>query len=428
MITPVPPAGGLRRLGYLIANSSFVRPRTQEERNVRWMYLNTSMLGVSLGGIASFLPVFLARLGASSSMMGWLNSAPGLIAVATLIPAAAIAERNPDQVKVTVIYAQIIRFFYLLCVIAPSVVPPAYLPVTLVALWTIKTIPETISMPAWTSVMARAVSPERRGRLNGTRWAMLSVVSAISSALFGWLLDLVAFPLNYQLVFLITTLTAMLDPLFFSRVRVPHLEKPQWESSRGPGGLFAAYLGPVLRHKLFLGVLAAITGYRVAVNLASPLFSLYWVNVLKAPDTLLGLRGTVGYAALVIGYLYWGRSANRLGHRKVLTISALGFALYPILTALSPSPGWLLPVAALWGLTVPGLDISLFDMMLGACPQQRQPLFAAVWMMTGNVAMFVGPLMGAALADATTLRTALLIAGVLHVVATLPFARLPKDI
>jgi len=188
------------------------------------------------------------------------------------------------------------------------------------------------------------------------------------------------------------------------------------------------YWRPVFQHKPFMAFMAATITYRIALNFPVALFSLYWVNVLHVPDTLIGLRGTVGNAALVIGYIYWGRSANRLTHRKVLFIGAITYALYPVLTALSPSGIWLLPVAALWGLAAAGIDIGLFDLMLSTWPSKRQPLFAAAWSMAVNAVVFVAPLLGAALANRTTLATALVVAGIAQVVTTIPFLKLPKDV
>jgi MFS family permease len=257
---------------------------------------------------------------------------------------------------------------------------------------------------------------------------MLSLVSAVSSAFFGWLLDRVAFPLNYQIVFSISFVLAWLDPYFFSKIVVPPLERPQLSASRNLARRFGEYFKPVVQSRTFLRFLAATTLYRVALNMPAPLFSLFWVNDLQAPDTLIGLRGTVGNMALMLGYLFWGRSAGRMGHRRVLTLAACGYALYPVLTALSPSPEWLLPVAAVWGLTVSGLDVGLFDLMLSSCPEKRQPLYISVQQMTANGAIFAGPLIGAALSNVTSTGTALIIAGIAQVVTTIPFVLLPKDV
>ena len=62
-----------------LRESPLVRPRTRDERNARLLYISTALVGVPLGGIVSFLPVFLARLGASPSLIGWFTSAPALL-------------------------------------------------------------------------------------------------------------------------------------------------------------------------------------------------------------------------------------------------------------------------------------------------------------------------------------------------------------
>jgi MFS family permease len=424
----ISPARIARHLADGVRHSTLLHPQDQDDRNTRLLYLNTAMVGVASGGIMAFLSIFMARLGAGPTLLSWLTSAPALLAIIALVPGAVIAERNPDQVRVRVRAAQLVRGSYLLCAAAPFVVPAPYLPLVLVVIWTIKTLPDAVAITAWTAVVARAVSPERRARLNGTRWALLSLVSAASSAFFGWLLDSIAFPLNYQLVFLLSAVLAGLDPYFFSFIRVPPSPPPALPP-RGPLLPRAyAYFRPVVLYRPFVVFLAATLLYRVALNMPAPLFSLFWVKSLQASDMLIGLRGTVGNAALVVGYLFWGRSANRLGHRKVLTLCALAYALYPVLTALSPSAIWLLPVACLWGLAAGGIDVGLFDLMLASCPQERQPLFAAVWSMVANSAVFVGPLLGAAISGATSISTALIVAGVLQVLATIPFLALPGDV
>jgi MFS family permease len=420
--------GRIRQARSSISRSVLLMPRNQEERNARLLLCNTAMLGVPMGGIAAFMPVFLARLGASSTLVGWLTSAPGLIMVLFLIPGAMLSERSTDQVRVRTKYARLARMPFLLCALAPFVIPVEHLPLALVLIWAVKTIPEAVAMPAWTAVIARAISPARRAQLNGARWALLSVASAISSAVFGWMLDSMVFPLNYQVVFMISFAAAGLDPYFFSFIKIEPSERAALKPSRNVLSSFREYFQPVLQHRPFLVFLASTVLYRLALNAPAPLFSLFWVNELQATDTLIGLRGTVGHAALVVGYMFWGRSANRLGHRRVLTLCALGFAAYPIMTGLSPTAIWILPAAAVWGLTAAGLDIGLFDLMLASCPNQRQPLFAAVWSMVANTAIFVGPLLGAALSNSTSLGFALIIAGVAQVVTTIPFRYLPHDV
>ncbi len=409
-----------------LTSSPLWHPRTPEERNARLLYLNTASIGVPAAGIGAFIAVFMARLGASPAILSWLTSAPAFIAMLALIPGAVIAERNRDQVKVRCNAIRTQRLVFLLCAVLPFFLPGPLLLIPLVVLWAAKTVPESVSTPAWTAVIAHAISPTKRAQVNATRWALLSVVSAVASAFFGWMLDRVAFPLNYQLVFFLSFAFGWLDPLFFAKIQIDLLDLPEVSAAQSLFRRIADYFRPVLAHRPFLVVMALMIPYRFALNLPAPLFSLFWVNTLQAPDTLIGLRGTVGHTALVFGYVFWGRMAKRLGQRRLMAFSALGLALYPIVTGLAPTAAWLLPAAAIWGLTASGIDVGLFEVMLSAMPGQRQPLFAAVWSIIANAAAFAGPLVGAALAQRVGLGTALLVAGGAQVLAIALFIWLPR--
>jgi MFS family permease len=411
-------------------HSRLLHPQTRDDRNEVLFYLNTGMFGFATGGIMAFLPVFLARLGASSTLLGWFNAAPALIATVLLIPGAMIAERSTDQVQVRVRSAYLIKVVYLLVAVIPFAVPPDnyyLLPPILVAVWLLKAFPEAVALPAWTSVMARGFSPRRRARVNGARWAIMSLASAVGSAVFGQLLERIAFPLNYQIVFLISFALSIADPLIFSKVKVDPTAVPQMTAQPYLWARLMEYVRPALSYRPFVRYLLATGLYRITLFLGAPLFSLFWVNELQASDGLLGFRATLGSSALMIGYVVWGHVASRWGHRRVLFVGAWGLACYVLVTALSPSALWLLPAAVLWGLSAPGIDLGLFDLMLASCPDERQPLFGAVWSIAANLAMFVGPLLGARLGDWLGMGTALMVVAGVQVLSTAPFLALPRE-
>jgi len=421
---------GWRVMRARLRHSRVLHPQTREDRNELYFYLNTGMFGFATGGIMAFLPVFLARLGASSSALGWLNAAPALLAVVLLIPGAMVAERSTDQVRVRVRSAFLIKVTYLLCGLVPFFVPPErydLLPAILIVIWLLKSFPDSVALPAWTSVMARGFSPRRRARVNAVRWAIMSLASAIGSVLFGQVLERIAFPVNYQVVFLLSFALSVFDPIFFSKVQVDPSTIPQLQERSTPWSRLAEYVRPAFSYRPFVRYLLATGPYRIALQMGAPLFSLFWVNELAATDGLLGFRGMLGSLALVVGYVIWGQMAGRWGHRRVLFVGAVGVAAYVLMTALSPSPWWLLPAAVLWGVSVPGVDLGLFDLMLGACPEERQPLFGAVWSMVASLAMFAGPLIGAWLGAAMGLAPGLMVVAALQLVTTAPFVVLPRD-
>jgi MFS family permease len=425
---------------------------TVEERNYRNLLLSGFWFGPVDGGIFNYLPVFLARLGAPASLISLLASGPAFLGILAYVPGGAYAERHRDLVSLFVRMALIARISYPLIALTPLVLPAAHAPLAIILIWSLAAIPNAIHVPAWTAFMQKAVPPQQRAQLNGARWALLSLTSALCIAVFGYMLDRATFPVGYQIVFLISFVAGVLNLQYFARVQVPPFESAngptypanasfkspaqdngasgserlQRAANPGPAARIAAYLRPFTESRAFVRYNIASLIYRLTLAMPAGLFSIFWVQDLHATDTWIGLRGTAGYATLVVGYVFWGRMTSRIGHRTLLLVCAGSLALYPILTALAPSMSWLLPAAAVWGFTVAGVDIGLFDMLLATCPEGRQPTFAAAAQMFVSVAMTVGPMLGAALAGMTGTRSALLIIGGLQLLGAASFVLLPS--
>ncbi len=403
------------------------RDMSTEDRNYRNLLLSGLWFGPVDGGIYNFLGVFLARLGASAPVVSLLTSGPALLSMLAYIPGGALAERSSNQMQLFVRVTVISRLSYLLIAGLPLLLTGSVLPLAIVLVWTLAAIPNSIGQPAWTSAMAQAVPPSRRATLNGTRWSLMSLLSGASLLVFGLWLDRGPFPLAYQVVFLLSFLAGLLNLYHFSRVVVPpFVPAPRAASSVRLTARLADFLRPLVESKPFVRYNIASIGFRLAIALPAGLYSIYWVNDLQATDSWIGLRGTAGYAALVIGYWFWGRVANRIGHRQLLLVCGATFALYPVVTALAPSVIWLLPAAVLWGFAVSGIDLGLFDMLLAVCPEGKQPRFAAAANTLSSIAITLGPILGAGLAEAITTRGALFVSGALQFAGTFAFLLLPK--
>jgi MFS family permease len=401
---------------------------TVTDRNERNLLLSGAWFGPIDGGIYNYLPIFVARLGAPASITSLLTSGPALLGTLAFIPGGAMAERHADQMKFFVRVAIFGRLSYLLIALLPLLLTGSALPLAIVVVWSLASIPTSLAMPAWTAGMQKAVPPERRARLNGTRWALMSLLSGTSILIYGIWLDKGPFPAAYQIVFLISFAAALLNLYYFYRIQVPPFVPATHDGAHTSAlARLKDFLRPLTESRPFVRYNIAVLGYRLALALPAGLFSIYWVNDLKATDTWIGLRGTAGYAALVVGYFFWGRVANRLGDRTLLLICGGALAFYPILTAAAHSVQWLLPAAVLWGFTASGVDIGLFDMLLAVCPEGKQPRFAAAANTLASVTMTIGPLLGAALAGVLTTRGALYAVGGLQLFATLAFLLLPVN-
>jgi MFS family permease len=405
----------------MLARSALMRgwrspPATVEDRNVRNLIAQTALAGVVQGGIVAFLPVMLARMGASAMTVSLLSSGLALTSIAMAIPSGPIVERQRRLVGWSARYFLLVRGFYVLIALA-AFLPSELAPLVCVLLWGATGIPAAIANNAWYGVLAGAVSPRRRPAVNGARWALLGLVSAICVAIFGRTLDLLAFPAGYQLCFLLSAVAGALQIHYYARLEIPDREPSQSAPASGLRAQVAAVVGPLREGGEFLHYTIGTSILRIGLHLPIGLFSLFWVNELHASDTWIGLRSTVGNVALTVGYYAWGRLANRLGHRRTLGFAGLGLSLYPAMTAASPSVEWLLPAALIWGLFASGIDMSLFEGLLEVCPPERRPEFVAVNTFVANVIAFLAPLLGAWLAGQFGIRPILYVATLFHLAA-----------
>jgi MFS family permease len=387
-----------------------------ERANVRILTGDTAIQGIIQAGIGTFITVFLVRLDSPNWLVGLVAALPALGAMLISLPASRWAAGWTDPVRIVVTTRLWIRLTYLAIAIVPSLLTGLAASYTIAFFWGLQSLPAAITALAWTAVVADIISPARRPMVNGVRWALLSVVTAITGALFGILLDLVAFPVNYQAVFFISFVAGMATLVTFRRLRLPSAGTPTAPPRVSLGVLDLPR--HLRREPAFSRYMVSSFVYRFGLYLPVAVFPIFWVSELHASDTVIGLRTTAGHGMLVVSYLLWGWLAVRRGNRLVLLLSSTGLCLYPIVTALLTDAVWLVPVALLWGLFVSGIDVAFFEALLHTTPLDRRAVFVAIDSTVANAAVFIAPLLGSVLGDAIGLREALVVSGVVSLAGT----------
>jgi len=386
-------SGTLRRLR--------ARPATVEDRNIYWLLLMTGIVGVATGGIITFLPVFLARLGASGVTISLLTSLPALITIFLALPAGVIATRWRRIVAVSALWFYVLRFCYL-AVALVALLQPALVPALVVIIWALSAIPSTIANSVWYDVVGEAISPRRRPMVNGVRWALTGLVSAISVAGFGQLLQALPFPLNYQIVFLISFLSGMANIWCYSRIEVPDREPaPVRESPLAQLTRPAEILQPLVVNRGFRDLSMVTFVMRIGLNLPVGLWSLFWVHNMQASDAWIGWRATIENVAVMLGYYCWGRVASRRHYTVVFAVVTVSLGVNVLVAAhATASTRWILFFCAfLGGFSSPGIDVSLFEWLLDVMPPDERPRYVAVNTVLANVVIFLAPMIGGALAQ-----------------------------
>lgn len=404
---------------------TFLQPATLEQRNIR----NVLVDGIGVGlvsGVATFLSVFLVRLGASSFLVGLLTSMPALTGIVLALPVGRLLERQRNIVPWYSRARVWVLGSYALTGLMPFLFPLSQTPILVIVIWAIATVPQTIVNVAFTVVMGAVAGPDKRYYLMSRRWSILGLTTAVTVALSGWLLERLAFPINYQLVFIGSFVGGLLSFAFSSQINIP--DNDPAEASAGAGhsrrerlreGLLA-----LRENAAFSRFLLSQFVFRCGITLALPIFPLYWVRELNASDAWIGAINTVNSGVLLVAYFLWSSLSRRRGATRVLRICAFGLVLYPLLAGLTHSVAPQPIYAGMGGIFMAGIDLVLFDMLLSTCPPRHTASYVALYQLTTYLATFLAPTLGTAIAAAFGLVPALFVAAGLRLAGAALFVLL----
>lgn len=394
-----------------------------------FIYVQIDAIGIGLvNAAAPFLPVFLTRLGASNFQVGLLTSMPAL----TGLLFGVLVGRFLQSRRNVVPWFSGARFIsvsaYALTGLLSSIVPMPYTVPAILFIWAAVTLPQTMVNVAFSVVMNAVAGPKHRYELMSRRWSILGLTSALTVALVGQVLEWLAFPVNYQLAFGALSVGGLISLMFSSRIKLPENQPPPptsahaslLERARGYARLIRAQPD-------FVAFTAKRFVFLSGIALGTPLFPLYLVREVHAPDKWIGFISTAQTFVLVIGYLFWARQSRRRGARFVLVWTTFGLALYPALVAATPNVLMIAVLSGLAGIFQAGLDLVFFDELMKTVPPEQTATFVSLAQSLQYLSGVVAPLAGTFLADHIGLGGALLVSAALRLAGWAWFAWRPKS-
>ncbi len=165
-------------------------------------------------------------------------------------------------------------------------------------------------------------------------------------------------------------------------------------------------LAEPLRDDNFRKLLVFLASWNFAVNLAAPFFAVYMLVRLGMPMAwVLGLS-VLSQLANVSFFRIWGRMADRIGNRSVLSLSGslfvVSIALWPFTTLperyLLTVP-LLLAIHLLAGISTAGVNLCAGGITLKLAPRGKATAFLATNALTSGLAATVAPILAGLLAD-----------------------------
>lgn len=392
----------------------------QDKQNFRNVQIDA--IGVGIANAASpFLPVFLTYLEASTFQVGLLSSMPAFTGLLLAIPLGRFLQRQANVVKWFSIARLIVIASYALTGLISFFIPRDVLVNSILLIWALATIPQTLVAITFSVVMNAVAGPDRRFELMSKRWSTMGLTTTLAVLLIGQMLDRVIFPLNYQLMFIGLSIGGLISYYYSSHIVLPPTTPPPLQYSHDIRKQIAETKALVWSEKPFLSFMVRRLLVMSGIQLSAPLIPIYLVRVVKASDSWISFITVSQTAILIIGYFVWTRVSRRNGSRTVLLWTTLGISLYPLLLTFTVVPWQIALFAGFAGIFQAGLDLVFFDELMKTVPVEYSAVFVSVAQMAQYLAAIFAPMIGTLLADAISLQAGLIGASVLRFAGFLSF-------
>ena len=407
-------------------NSVSEFPIEVQKRNFRNVQIDA--IGVSISNVAApFLPVFLTRLGASNFQVGLLSSMPGVTGLVLAILVGRFLQTRRRIVPWFSLSRLMVISSYALTGLLTLLIPRNYLVTSTLAIWAIATLPQTALAVAFSVVMNAVAGPEGRYTLLSRRWAIFGLTSVVGTFIVTRVIDRVAFPLNYALMFLGLSLGGLISFYFSNRITLPDQTTPPLSTGQSLKETIRIYLALLRNNPAFVSFTSKRFVYFSALALSAPIMPLFLVRVVGASDSQIGSVNMIFTLVMLVGYFLWPRVSKRRGGRFVLLATTLGMVLYPALTATTHHVESIMVFAAIAGLFQSGLDLVFFDELLKTIPAEYSATFVSLAQSIQYLSIIIAPMVGTFLANYIGLGGALWLSAGLRLLGFLLFLRMDKS-
>ncbi len=383
----------------MLRSLAFWRPRTTAsapldvtEANIRRLVAEITWYGILIGTTMNLIQVYVVRLGASSLLLGAVTYGAALVSILWQLPAGRLMAASGQRLRWVVNSLLTHRLLYLAIALLPFFITRGRAEIT-VLLVILQAFPLAVANTSFLAMMADMLPPRRTTQIVGWRMAGLGITSTLSTLVAGRILQWLAFPLNYQVVFLIGFAASLVSVWYVKQLQV--VDPPPHRSEKPLLG----DVGRMLQRPGYGVFLLVACLSHVVIGMISPLLPLYWVRLLAATDGQISILVTAASAAGVVGALSMQRIVRRIGRVWALALAPAGYALYPLLTSFSPSIWWLIPWAMMAGFFISALYTTLFSNMVALTPDHERTEYVSLYNLALFGGMFIGPIISGFLAD-----------------------------
>ncbi len=236
-------------------------------------------------------------------------------------------------------------------------------------------------------IVAKTIPSQRRGSFFGARLFAGSLLGLVASFLVSLTLseqNSLPFPFDVGILFAISWLAALAGLTAFALIKEPHGEV------RDDGATFTSHMqraARLPRHNQNLRYLLLARVMILLSYVAAPFYSIYSINVLRAPVSILGVYVGVRTVMSLLVNPLWSRLSDRRGNKIVMQLATacgvlmIAWALFaPVVTRNLTIPTEIaaylfVPLFAFMGIYETGIGIGSVNLTLEVAPANDRAIY-----------------------------------------------------
>jgi MFS family permease len=365
----------------------------EHQRNFKYLYYDIGWFGVLNGSILVFLGVYVSRIGGTPFQVGLLSAIPALVNIAVTFPGNAFA-RGRSIYNITRWAWLIMRLFYILIIPLPLLVNARTQIWIILGVILVMSIPGTVASVIGNAFFAETVPMEYRGRVVGTRNAIMAATTMLTTFTVGQVLNNLPLATGYTVVFVIGLVGGVMSAVQLFRIR-PLTDSRVPSHVALPDNAGGTQLLPAnsLRFEIWKGpfgkILLILLLYNFAVLLPGPIFPLYQVRQIRLTDQTISIASSLFWIIHFLTSTQAGILSRKLGFKKMTGIGTLIASTSTLLFMYSYHPLVYMSTQVVGGIGWSMIGSGLINYVYENVPANDRPAYLAWYNMVLNGATLV---------------------------------------
>lgn len=362
-----------------------------EKANYNHLVWDIAWYGLALAATTRFLQFYALKMGASAMDLGWLTALPALVVLFTTTLSPWWRSRYDDSVKAVIIPAFMQRLLFLMPAFAPFF-PQEWRVPWIIFASSFPTIGQGAVAAIFAVMMRETIEDKDLSPLLTRRHMVMNIAMTAAAIAFGLMLEHVAFPLNYQIMFIVAFGFSLVSEYHVALLRVL---KPEQSKRIQPKRSYRELFSDRNFQSVTLVVMSAFLAFHIVVSV----IPLQLKNVLHASEGFLGLYGALEVVSGFSITLVLNQLVRRFGNRSIIAGALVANAGAALVVALAPNQTVALLGAVLTGASWSAIGVCSFGYF--AERTAKNDMHAAmVYHQIVFAAIFIAPLIGSGLVNA----------------------------